>query len=92
MKLFDLMPALLLTMLNGFVPGPNVANTIGTAMGSGPRGRRGLRLRMWRRAFAMGAYRAVWRSCTVWRAVPVAQAELSALGGLLLQYFSFRYF
>jgi threonine/homoserine/homoserine lactone efflux protein len=37
MPLFDLMPALLFLMLNVFIPGPNVLNTIATAMGSGLR-------------------------------------------------------
>ena len=73
MPLFDLMPALLFLMLNVFIPGPNVLNTIATAMGvwSG----HGLRACG---AFCMGACRAV---CAAFAALPVAQAALTAFVG-----------
>ena len=90
MPLFDLMPALLVLMLNVFIPGPNVLNTIATAMGSGLRAGMacacacGAGLLLWALAVLFGA-------AALFAALPVAQAALTALGGLLLQYFAFRY-
>ena len=90
MPLFDLMPALLFLMLNVFIPGPNVLNTIATAMGSGLRAGMacacacGAGLLLWALAVLFGA-------AALFAALPVAQVALTALGGLLLQYFAFRY-
>lgn len=90
MPLFDLLPALLFLMLNVFIPGPNVLNTIATAMGSGLLAgiacacACGAGLLLWALAVLFGA-------AALFAALPVAQAALTALGGLLLQYFAFRY-
>ena len=77
MPLFDLMPALLFLMLNVFIPGPNVLNTIATAMGSGLRAGMacacacGAGLLLWALAVLFGA-------AAMFAALPVAQAALTA--------------
>ena len=86
----DLMPALAFLMLNVFIPGPNVLNTIATAMGSGLKA--GMAC-----AFACGAGLLLWAlavllgAAALFAALPVAKAALTVLGGVLLQYFAFRY-
>jgi len=90
MPLIDLLPALGFLMLNVFIPGPNVLNTIATAMGSGHRAGMacavacGLGLFVWAIGILFGA-------AALFAAVPVAKSALTALGGVLLQYFAFRY-
>ena len=88
--LLDLLPALGFLMLNVFIPGPNVMNTIATAMGSGRR--TGLSC-----AIACGCGLCVWAvvallgAAAVFATLPVAQIVMTTIGGLLLLYFALRY-
>ena len=90
MPFFDLLPALGFFLLNVFVPGPNVLNTIATATGSGHRA--GLAC-----ALACGLGIFLWASAALFGAAaffekyPLANQSLIVLGGVLLLYFSVRY-
>ena len=90
MSFFNLLPALGFLILNVFVPGPNVLNTIATAIGSGYR--TGLAC-----AVACGVGILFWATAALFGAAvffqqyPVAKKSLVIIGGLLLLYFSFKY-
>ena len=77
-------------MLNVFVPGPNVLNTIATSTGSGYRA--GLAC-----ALACGLGILLWASAALFGAAaffetyPLANQSLIILGGSLLIYFAVRY-
>ena len=77
-------------MLNVFVPGPNVLNTIATSIGSGYR--TGLAC-----AVACGFGILLWATASLFGAAvffqqyPMANKSLIIVGGLLLLYFSFKY-
>jgi threonine/homoserine/homoserine lactone efflux protein len=77
--------------INILSPGPNVLNTIGTAMGSGRRA--GLAC-----ALAVGPGVAIWSLATVlgvaalFRVVPWAETLLTAIGAALLIWFATRFF
>lgn len=86
----DLLPALGFLMLNVFIPGPNVLNTIATAMGSGRQAGLacalacGFGLLLWAIAVLLGA-------AALFAAVPLIEAGFTTVGGTLLLYFSYRY-
>ena len=88
--LLDLLPALGFLMLNVFIPGPNVLNTIATAMGSGRQAGLacamacGAGLLLWAVAVLLGA-------AALFAAVPLIEAAFTTVGGLLLLYFAYRY-
>jgi len=90
MPFFDLLPALGFFLLNVFVPGPNVLNTIATSTGSGYRA--GLAC-----ALACGLGILLWASAALFGAAaffetyPLANQSLIILGGSLLIYFAVRY-
>lgn len=90
MPFFDLLPALGFFLLNVFVPGPNVLNTIATSIGSGYRAGLacalacGLGILLWASAALFGA-------AAFFDAYPLANQSLIILGGSLLIYFAFRY-
>ena len=90
MYLINLLPALGFLMLNVFVPGPNVLNTIATSIGSGYR--TGLAC-----AIACGFGILLWATAALFGAAvffqkyPLANKSLVIIGGLLLLYFSFKY-
>ena len=90
MPFFDLLPALGFFLLNVFVPGPNVLNTIATSTGSGYRA--GLAC-----ALACGLGILLWASAALFGAAaffetyPLATQSLIVLGGSLLIYFAVRY-
>lgn len=90
MSLINLLPALGFLILNVFVPGPNVLNTIATSIGSGYRTGLacalacGLGILLWATAALFGA-------AAFFQQYPLANKSLITLGGLLLLYFSFRY-
>nr|WP_246413582.1 LysE family translocator [Rubricella aquisinus] len=77
--------------INILSPGPNVLNTIGTAMGSGRRA--GLAC-----AIAVGPGVAIWSLATVlgvaalFRVVPWAETLLTGIGAALLIWFATRFF
>ncbi len=77
-------------MLNVFIPGPNVLNTIATSIGSGYR--KGLACSV---ACGFGIF--LWASAALFGAAilfqqyPMANKSLVFVGGLLLLYFSFKY-
>lgn len=88
--LIDLLPALGFLMLNVFIPGPNVMNTIATAMGSGRRAgiacafACGFGLFLWALAALLGA-------AVLFATLPIAKAAMTLLGGVLLLYFAYRF-
>ena len=90
MPFFDLLPTLGFFLLNVFVPGPNVLNTIATSTGSGYRA--GLAC-----ALACGLGILLWASAALFGAAaffetyPLANQSLIILGGSLLIYFAVRY-
>ena len=90
MPFFDLLPALGFFLLNVFVPGPNVLNTIAPSTGSGYRA--GLAC-----ALACGLGILLWASAALFGAAaffetyPLANQSLIILGGSLLIYFAVRY-
>ena len=90
MPYVDLLPALGFFLLNVFVPGPNVLNTIATSTGSGYRA--GLAC-----ALACGLGILLWASAALFGAAaffetyPLATQSLIVLGGSLLIYFAVRY-
>ena len=90
MSFINLLPALGFLILNVFVPGPNVLNTIATAIGSGYR--TGLAC-----ALACGVGILLWATIALFGAAvffqqyPLANKSLITIGGLLLLYFSFKY-
>ena len=90
MTFVDLLPALGFFLLNVFVPGPNVLNTIATSTGSGYRA--GLAC-----ALACGLGILLWASAALFGAAaffetyPFATQSLIVLGGSLLIYFAVRY-
>ena len=90
MSFFNLLPALGFLILNVFVPGPNVLNTIATAIGSGYR--TGLAC-----AVACGVGILLWATAALFGAAvffqqyPLANKSLVIIGGVLLLYFSFKY-
>ena len=90
MLVIDLLPHLGFLLLNVFIPGPNVLNTIATAMGSGRRAGLacalacGLGLLCWAIGVLIGA-------AALFAAFPITKSVITALGGLLLQYFGVRY-
>ena len=90
MPFFALLPALGFFLLNVFVPGPNVLNTIATSTGSGYRA--GLAC-----ALACGLGILLWASAALFGAAaffetyPLANQSLIILGGSLLIYFAVRY-
>lgn len=90
MPFFDLLPALGFFLLNVFVPGPNVLNTIATSTGSGYR--TGLAC-----ALACGLGILLWASAALFgtaaffETYPLANQSLIILGGSLLIYFAVRY-
>ena len=90
MSVINLFPALGFLILNVFVPGPNVLNTIATSIGSGYRSGLacalacGLGILLWATAALFGA-------AAFFQNYPLANKSLIILGGALLLYFSFRY-
>ena len=76
----DLLPALGFLMVNVFIPGPNVLNTIATAMGSGRQAGLacalacGLGLLLWAIAVLLGA-------AALFAAVPLIEAGFTTVGG-----------
>ena len=90
MPFFDLLPALGFFLLNVFVPGPNVLNTIATATGSGYRAGLacalacGLGILLWAIAALFGA-------AAFFQTYPLATQSLIFIGGSLLIYFAVRY-
>ncbi len=88
--LIDLLPALGFLMLNVFIPGPNVMNTIATAMGSGRRTGLacalacGCCLFLWALAALLGA-------AVVFAAFPQVLTIMTVIGGLLLLYFAYKF-
>ena len=90
MYLLNLLPALGFLMINVFVPGPNVLNTIATSIGSGYRSGLacaiacGFGLLLWATAALFGA-------AVLFQQYPLANKSLLTIGGLLLLYFSFKY-
>jgi threonine/homoserine/homoserine lactone efflux protein len=90
MSFINLLPALGFLILNVFVPGPNVLNTIATAIGSGYR--TGLAC-----AVACGVGILLWATAALFGAAvffqqyPLANKSLVIIGGVLLLYFSFKY-
>ena len=90
MPYVDLLPTLGFFLLNVFVPGPNVLNTIATSTGSGYRA--GLAC-----ALACGLGILLWASAALFGAAaffetyPLATQSLIVLGGSLLIYFAVRY-
>ena len=90
MSVINLLPALGFLILNVFVPGPNVLNTIATSIGSGYRSGLacalacGLGIFLWATAALFGA-------AAFFQKYPLANKSLITLGGVLLLYFSFRY-
>ncbi len=90
MYLINLLPALAFLMVNVFVPGPNVLNTIATSIGSGYRS--GLAC-----AVACGVGILLWATASLFGAAvflqqyPLANKSLVIFGGFLLLNFSFKY-
>ena len=91
MDFLILLPALGFFLLNVFVPGPNVLNTIATSIGSGYRtslacaSACGLGILLWATAALFGA-------AAFFQRFPLANQSLIIIGSILLLYFSCRYF
>lgn len=88
--IFSIFPALIFFILNVFIPGPNVLNTISTSMGSGRKAgiacasATGLGVTLTSLAFLSGA-------AILFYKFPIINQSLTIVGGLLLLYFSKRY-
>ena len=86
----SLFPALGFFILNVFIPGPNVLNTIAISMGSG-------RVSGIACAFATGlgviltALASLFGAAIIFYKIPILYKSLTIVGGLLLLYFSIRY-
>ena len=89
-SLFAISPALGFFILNVFIPGPNVLNTIATSMGSGRS--QGIAC-----AFATGfgviltALISLFGAAIIFYKIPIIHKSLTVIGALLLLYFAKRY-
>jgi threonine/homoserine/homoserine lactone efflux protein len=89
-QITNLIPALIFFILNVFIPGPNVLNTIATSMGSGRKS--GIFCAM---ATGLGVVAtslfALSGVAIIFYKVPIIYTGLTFIGGLFLIYFSKRY-
>ena len=89
-QLINLIPALGFFILNVFIPGPNVLNTIATSMGSGRSS--GIACAF---ATCLGVFLtsliSLFGAAIILYKIPFIYKSLTVLGGLLLLYFSKRY-
>ena len=89
-SVFAILPALGFFILNVFIPGPNVLNTIATSMGSGRSP--GIAC-----AFATGlgviltAIISLFGAAIIFYKIPIIHKSLTVIGALLLLYFAKRY-
>ncbi len=89
MDFLILLPALGFFLLNVFVPGPNVLNTIATSIGSGYRSGLacasacGLGILLWATAALFGA-------AAFFQRFPLANQSLIIIGSILLLYYSYQ--
>ena len=88
--IFNLIPPLGFFILNVFIPGPNVLNTIATSMGSGRTS--GIACAL---ATGLGviltALLALFGAAILFYKVPLIYNSLTIVGGILLIYFAKRY-
>ena len=90
LQIIKLLPPLGFFIINVFIPGPNVLNTIATSMGSG-------RLPGIACALATGlgviltSFASLLGATIIFYKIPLIYTSLTIIGGLLLLYFSKRY-
>ena len=89
-EIINIIPALLFFILNVFIPGPNVINTIATSMGSGRKSGAACAI-----ATGLGVFLtsliSLFGAAIILYKVPLIYKSLTIIGGLLLLYFSKRY-
>ena len=88
--LLTLLPALIFFILNVFIPGPNVLNTIATSMGSGRSSGIACAIATGLGVF-LTAIIALLSAAIVFYKIPIIYKSLTIIGGLLLLYFAKRY-
>ena len=88
--IFSLIPALIFFILNVFIPGPNVLNTIATSMGSGRSSGISCALATGLGVF-LTALSALFGAAVIFDKVPVIYKGMTVIGGILLLYFAKRY-
>jgi len=88
--IIDFLPPLGFFILNVFVPGPNVLNTIATSMGSGRSSGVACALACGLGLF-ISALAALFGAALLFYKVPIIYTGLTVFGGVMLFYFAQRY-
>ena len=89
-SIIDFFPPLGFFILNVFVPGPNVLNTIATSMGSGRSSGVACALACGLGLF-ISALAALFGATLLFYKIPIIYKGLTVFGGVMLLYFSQRY-